>query len=439
MNITKNDLRRVTIAASIGTFLEYYDLLLSATAAGIIWPSLYFIPASSDPTVGLALSLSTVGIAFIVRPLGGFLFGHIGDKLGRKSTLILTLLLMFIGTLGLGVLPPYSQIGVVSVYLIILLRIIQGIGFGGEWGGAAAWITEFAKKINENSLYWSSFLQGAVLFGIAASTLGFSLVSLLPQSDFYNWGWRLLFIFGAIIIVLGALIRYYTIESPLFQELKSRGELAKSPGVETLKKFWKNIFVLAISWWYMTVTTVLIATPYSIQLANAIKINTLFGLSPQSFMNLVIGIGYISGGLTSIMLGLLYRKIKYSIIKLNIIISILCSILIYLYFYLIMTKNPYIIIISAILFYGIVFFPFGGIAAWFSESFPTQYRYTGTGLAYQFGGLLSGLVASVIVAYIVLQVKLNIQDLWPYYSTVYTIICIISAIFTYIYYKLNKI
>jgi len=112
-----SELRKVVIAASIGTVFEYYDLLISATAAGIVWPKLYFIPASTDPNVGLALSLSTVGLAFIVRPLGGFIFGHIGDKLGRKSTLLLTLFLMFIGTLGLGVLPTYYQIGVASVYL----------------------------------------------------------------------------------------------------------------------------------------------------------------------------------------------------------------------------------------------------------------------------------------------------------------------------------
>jgi len=430
-----SELRKVVIAASIGTVFEYYDLLISATAAGIVWPKLYFIPASTDPNVGLALSLSTVGLAFIVRPLGGFIFGHIGDKLGRKSTLLLTLFLMFIGTLGLGVLPTYYQIGVASVYLIILFRIIQGIGFGGEWGGAASWIAEFAKKFNQDPVYWTSILQGAVLFGIASSTIAFSLASLLlPQQDFLNWGWRILFIVGALIVILGGIIRYYTSESPLFIEAQKKGEIAKSPGVETLKIYWKKIILLALSWWYMTVTTVLIATPYSIQLASALGVKG-FGLNAQTFMNLVVGIGYISGGLASIALGMIRKRLDF--IKTNIIFALLSGFLVYFYLFSILTKDPVLIILASIIFFAVVFYPFGMIAAWFTEGFPTKYRYTGTGLSYQFGGLLSGLTSSLIPPLIVLLTGLSADKVWPYYALTYTIICIVSALSTLIYSKVK--
>ncbi|AHC52563.1 hypothetical protein SUSAZ_08230 [Sulfolobus acidocaldarius SUSAZ] len=436
MSISKSELRKVTLAASIGTFLEYYDLLLSATAAGIVWPSLYFSPATKNPTIGLALSLSTVGIAFIVRPLGGLIFGQIGDKLGRKSTLIITLLLMFIGTFGLGVLPTYAQIGVLSAFMIIILRIIQGIGFGGEWGGAVSWIVEFAKKANISPTYWTSFLQGAVLFGISASTFGFAIVSaLLDRASFLSWGWRLLFIVGAIIVVLGALMRYYTSESPLFLELKVKGELSKSPALETLKKYWVSIILLAIAWWYMTVTTVLIATPYSIQFASAIGVNTILGLSSQSFMNLVIGIGYVVGGLASIVLGVMTKSIRMT--RLNVVVAVLCSVLVYLYFYMISLKEAYFVILSSAIFYGAVFYPFGGLASWFAESFPTKYRYTGTGLAYQIGGLLSGIVSTFVPPIILLYTKLPVSQLWLYYAFTYTIICIISALATIAYSRVH--
>jgi MFS family permease len=187
---TREEVIKVATAAVVGTTIEWYDFFIAGTAAALIWPSVFF--PKSDPASGILLSMITFGLGFVTRPVGAFLFGHFGDKLGRKATLIATLLTMGIGTLGIALTPPYSAIGIWGGILIAAFRLLQGLGVGGEWGGATTLIAEFSAK-SKYRAFWGSWVQQGVPFGlIAANGLFLFLSSTLSQNDLYNWGWRIL-------------------------------------------------------------------------------------------------------------------------------------------------------------------------------------------------------------------------------------------------------
>ncbi|MFP3195596.1 MAG: MFS transporter, partial [Caldivirga sp.] len=265
--------KRAVLAAGLGTMMDYYDFLLAANAAGTVWLTLYFKPAFKIPSLALSIAILTYAISYVVRPLGAFIFGHMGDRMGRQSTLVLTLLLAFISMVGMGATPTYAQIGVYSVILLMLFRLILGLGFGGEWGGGATWVSELLMANGVGELgYWGGIYQTFGTAGIALASLAFSLTSILmPTGAFYAWGWRMLFYIGAVVVVVAAIIRYRFIESPIFMELAKGGKLLRQPAAAVLRREWGKVLLLALSWLYITAVTVVAIIPYSLVYVSEVR------------------------------------------------------------------------------------------------------------------------------------------------------------------------
>ena len=233
----KNVSKRVLVASLVGSSIEWFDYFLYGTVAGLVFNKIFF-PAE-DPTVGLLLSYASFALAFFIRPLGGIIFSHIGDKIGRKRTLVLTLSLMGGATAAMGLLPTYETIGIMAPILLIALRLIQGIGLGGEWGGALLLAYEYAPE-NKKGLF-GSIPQMGVTIGLLLGTLVMSLMTLMPDDAFMVWGWRIPFILSAILVIFGLWIRKGIDETPEFKKVQEKGEVAKVPLFETMRTHWREV------------------------------------------------------------------------------------------------------------------------------------------------------------------------------------------------------
>jgi len=230
------------VASTIGTTIEWYDFFLYGTAAALVFPRLFF--PDFDPVTGLLLSFGTFTAGFVARPLGGVLFGHLGDRIGRKSTLVATLLLMGVSTFLIGLLPTFEQAGVLAPILLTVLRVLQGIGVGGEWGGAVLLALESGHR-GRRGLY-ASWPQAGVPLGLLTSTGVVALFErLLSEEDFLDWGWRVPFYLSALLVVVGLLIRARIAETPLFRQLQQDDRLARAPVSEVVRNHWPEILLAA--------------------------------------------------------------------------------------------------------------------------------------------------------------------------------------------------
>src|SRR5262245_62590981 len=230
------------VASTIGTTIEWYDFFLYGTTAALVFPRLFF--PDFDPVTGLLLSFGTFTAGFVARPLGGILFGHLGDRIGRKSTLVATLLLMGVSTFLIGLLPTFEQAGVLAPILLTALRVLQGIGVGGEWGGAVLLALESGHR-GRRGLY-ASGPQAGVPLGLLASTGVVALFrGLLTREDFLAWGWRVPFFLSALLVIVGLLIRSRITETPLFQQLKRDDRIANAPVSEVIRQHWREILLAA--------------------------------------------------------------------------------------------------------------------------------------------------------------------------------------------------
>ena len=239
---TRRALVEAVIASTVGTTIEWYDFFLYGTAAALVFPKLFF-PAF-DPFVGQILAFSTFTVGFLARPLGGVVFGYLGDRVGRKATLVATLLLMGISTLLIGFLPPYDQIGIAAPVLLTLLRFAQGVGVGGEWGGAVLLALESGHRGRRG--FYASWPQAGVPLGLLASSGAVALFQgILPGPSFLEWGWRLPFYFSGLLIAVGLLIRVRVAETPLFLRLKEAEQVARNPITQALRWHGRDIVLAA--------------------------------------------------------------------------------------------------------------------------------------------------------------------------------------------------
>jgi MFS transporter, MHS family, shikimate and dehydroshikimate transport protein len=253
----------IVFASCLGTIIEWYDFLIYATAAALVFNRAFF--PIFDPLAGTLAALGSYAVGFLARPLGGALFGHFGDRLGRKSMLVLTLFIMGVSTFCIGLLPTYSSIGVLAPILLILLRVIQGIGLGGEWGGASLMVLEHAPSDRRG--FYTSFVQIGFPIGLVLATLVFALVTKLPEADFAAYGWRIPFLLSIVLLAIGTFVRSRVPETPVFEQLKMRDGLSKNPVVEAVGKN-TTTFLIAVglklsevSWVYLlTVFVVVYAT-----------------------------------------------------------------------------------------------------------------------------------------------------------------------------------
>ena len=223
--------RRAGFGALIGTTVEWYDFFIFGTAAALAFGHVFF--PSASPTVGLLASFATFWSGFLARPVGGVIFGHLGDRIGRKKTLITTLVLMGLSSTAIGLLPGYASIGIAAPALLILLRMVQGLALGGEWGGAVLIAAEHAPP--GRRMLFGAFAQQGSPVGNILATLAFLGVSALPADDFAAWGWRIPFLFSAVLLLVGLIIRIGVEESPEFLAAKEHGEIAEAPALETIR------------------------------------------------------------------------------------------------------------------------------------------------------------------------------------------------------------
>jgi metabolite-proton symporter len=232
-------IRLVGLASFVGTTIEWYDFFLYGTAAALVLNKIFF--PTFDSFAGLLLSLTTYAVGFVARPIGGAIIGHYGDRVGRKSMLVLTLLIMGVATFLIGLLPTYESIGVLAPILLVVLRIAQGFGVGGEWGGAILMAVEHAPPGRRG--FYGSWPQIGVPAGLLLSTVVYTPFSRLPEEDFLSWGWRIPFLLSILLVVVGLLIRARILETPAFSRIKEQREEARMPVLEVFRHYPREVLV----------------------------------------------------------------------------------------------------------------------------------------------------------------------------------------------------
>jgi MFS transporter, MHS family, shikimate and dehydroshikimate transport protein len=383
--VTTPRIGTIAFAGTIGTIIEWYDFLIYGTAAALVFNSQFF--PNVDPRIGTLAALGTFTVGFLARPIGGAIFGHFGDRLGRKSMLMLTMICMGLSTAAIGLLPTYAQIGILAPILLVLLRVVQGIALGGEWGGASLMVLEHAPA-NRRGLF-GSLVQVGFPIGLVSASAMFSLVSMLPDADFKTWGWRIPFLVSVLLIAIGLFVRARLPETPVFETLKARGQIARTPLAEMLKN--PRSFLVAtglklseVSWVYMlTVFVVVYATtklglPKSLML-NAIVLGALLELFTIPLF------GYISD---------LYgrRPLYFAGVAFTLLFA-------FPLFWLLDMKTPEIVILAVVvalnLGHGLMFAP---ESTYFPELFGPNVRYSGASLGFQVSAAIGGGFAPIIAA-----------------------------------------
>lgn len=387
----KNTARRSAIGSLVGTSIEWYDYFLYGTAAAVVFSPLFF--PDVDPIIGLMASFGTFAVGFLARPVGGFVAGHVGDRLGRKVMLVASLLIMGIGTTLIGLLPTYDQIGLWAPALLLFLRLVQGFGAGAEWGGAALMSVEHATK-NRRGFY-GSFTQIGVPVGMLMATGAFTLVRTLMDSEaFMSWGWRVPFLASAVLIVVGFVIRSKLQDPPKFQEMKEQNTLSEKPIVDMYRNEKRNL-------WLATGMRVSQNAVYYLYTVFAISYIAR-SLGEDSNVTLIAvmissAIGILSTPLWAILSDKIGRR------KLYIFGAIGSGVFVMPFFMFADTGNPILIVVGMLI--GVNFFHdamYGPQAAYFSELFSTGVRYSGASVAYSlgsvFGGGFSPLIATALLA-----------------------------------------
>ena len=379
----------VVFAGSVGTIIEWYDFLIYGTAAALVFNTLFF--PNVDPFVGTIASLGTNAVGFFARPLGGVLFGHFGDRLGRKSMLMLTMVVMALGTFLVGCLPTYEQVGIWAPILLVTLRLIQGIGLGGEWGGASLMVLEHAPEHRRG--FFGSLVQVGFPLGVVLSSAVFALATRLPDASFKAWGWRIPFLLSLVLLGLGWYIRARVPETPLFRHIRQHGQIVANPFFEAVFRNPRS-FLVAVGLKISEVSWVYILTVFVVLYASK-----NLGLPRQQLLN-AISIAALIEVVTIPLFGWLSDLIGRRALYFFGTLFTVCFA--FPLFWLLDTRDPLVIILAvavALSFgHGTMF---GLQSTYFPELFGTNVRYTGASVGFQvsaaIGGGLSPLIAATLV------------------------------------------
>lgn len=377
-------MRRILVASLVGSSIEWFDYFLYGTVSALVFNQIFFV--NEDPTIGLLLAYASFALAFFIRPFGGVIFSHIGDRIGRKKTLVLTLSLMGVATFGMGLLPTYQAVGIWAPILLITLRLVQGLGIGGEWGGALLLAVEYAPA--EKRGLFGAIPQMGVTIGMLLGTVALSIMTLLPENAFMTWGWRIPFIFSALLVFFGLWIRKGIDETPSFKKVKESGEVPKLPIVETLKNYWREVLI-AVGAKVVETAPFYIFSTFVVSYATA-----NLGFSRTATLTAVMIATIITTILIPIM-GNLSDTIGRK--KLFIGGTIGMAMFAFPYFWLLEQKSVLLLIVATVIGLGVIWAPITAVlGTMFSEIFDAKIRYTGITLGYQIGAALAGGTAPLV-------------------------------------------
>ncbi|WP_214319927.1 MFS transporter [Nonomuraea sediminis] len=379
---------RIAVAGLVGTAIEFYDFYIYGTAAALVLNTAFF--PQLDPLAGRLAAFSTFAVAFVSRPLGSAVFGHWGDRIGRKSMLVASLLVMGLSTVAIGLLPGYAAIGVAAPVLLVLLRFTQGFGLGGEWGGAALLATEHAPPGRRGRYAMFPQLGPPVGF-IAANGLFLILGATLTDRQFAGWGWRLPFVASLLLVLIGLYVRLRISETPVFQAAMDQRRIARVPFAGLMRHQRRRVLLGAGA---MTVTYTLFytATTYCLSYGTAtLKIpkTTMLGLTMIGVLFMAAGI--VVSALVSDRLG------RRRVLLTGTAVAIAWGLVM---FPLMETRSTVLVGLSLAVALALMGLIFGPMGAYLPELFRTEYRYTGASVAYSLGGVLGGAVPPLVATWL---------------------------------------
>jgi metabolite-proton symporter len=385
----RRQVTRAVVASTVGTAIEWYDFFLYGTAAALVFPKLFF--PNSDPVSGLLIAFSTQAVGFAARPVGAAIFGHFGDRIGRKAALIATLMMMGLATAAIGILPDYATIGIWAGILLTLLRVVQGIGVGGEWGGSVIMSMEWGSKERKGLV--ASWPQVGVPIGLILGNGALLAFSQISGSAFLTWGWRVPFLLSLVLVAVGLYIRLGILETPSFARLVQEKRIEKQPVVEAIRKGWREILLSMFirlseqAPFYIFTAFVLAYGTTTLKLSRDFMLLCVFAAAALSLLTIPLA-GHISDRIG--------RRFVYTV---GIVLVALYA---FPYFALLDSR------MSTLVFLGVVLsliphdLQYGPQASLIAESFTGRLRYSGASLGYQLASVIAGgpapLIATALLA-----------------------------------------
>ncbi|MGF6874668.1 MFS transporter [Paraburkholderia sp. MM5477-R1] len=387
----RRQLRRAVIASTIGTTIEWYDFFLYSIVTGLVFAKLFF--PQSDPLVGTLQAFLIYAVGFIARPVGAAIFGHYGDRIGRKATLIVTLLLMGLATFAVGFVPTYATIGIWGAILLTALRFIQGVGVGGEWGGSVLMSMEWART-NKHRGFIASWPQFGVPAGLFVANLVVLAISQVSGSAFLTWGWRVPFFLSIVLVAIGLYIRLSILETPIFAKLLAERRIEKAPMREVLRRQPKDILLSALARmaeqapFYIFTAFIFTYGVMSLGVTRDLLLTAVLAASVLEFFTIPL-FGHVSD--------LIGRRRMY------VIGAAAVGLFGFLYFFMVGTHNPIWIFAAIVLSLVPHAMMYGPQAALIAESFTGRLRYSGASMGYQLASVIAGgpapLIATALYAY----------------------------------------
>jgi MFS family permease len=377
--------RKAATASLVGSVVEYYDFFIYGVAAALVFPDVFF--PDSDPQTATVASFATFGVGYVARPVGAVVLGHFGDRIGRRNVLVFTLILMGASTIGVGLIPGHGTIGLWAPILLVAMRLLQGFSAGGEQAGATAMTLEHAPHGRRG--YYTSFTLIGTQLGLIVATSIFIPFSLLPDSIFMTWGWRIPFFLSIIVILVGVWVRRTMPETPAFEEEKQHGEVPEVPFMELFRTNWAGVVRVAVCALASTVSTV--TSVYALSFAiDEVGLNRI----PMLFV--AVAANLIAIAALPYLAGLSDRFGRRTVFVSG---SLGCIPLIFLYFRAIETGNYWWITTAAIALSGLVYSAVNGIwPSFYAEMFSTKVRYSGMAIGTQIGFGVAGFAPSVAAA-----------------------------------------